>query len=257
MKKQVQQTARLIFLSVVALLATKIAVATPSTIVWIPSADFQSFNTWHLGLDNFIRVQKDNRQRGAGIIDVGLTTGILPFKKLQAEVGIDYLSMGDNIYDDHPVYFNAKIGFPEGALFKNSPAIAIGGYNWGLKKNLTNYNVAYGLLSKTLPFVGRLTAGYYLGNDLILLDSYGKKSNSGVLFSWDRSMKEISDKLWLAVDYQGGNNFMGSLNFGASWAFSKNVSVLVGYDIYNDHKVMYNSTDTSKNAVTIQVDINF
>jgi hypothetical protein len=117
--------------------------------------------------------------------------------------------------------------------------------------------VSYGLLAKTLPFIGRLSAGYYLGNDLILLDSNGNKSNSGVLLSWDRSMKEISDKLWLAVDYQGGNNFMGSLNFGASWAFSKNVSVLAGYDIYNDHKVMYNSTDRSKNAITVQVDINF
>lgn len=257
MKKQVQQTARLIFLSALALAMTSVTTATPSTSVWIPSADFQGFNSWHLGIDNFIRVWKDNRQRGAGIIDFGLTAGILPFKKLQAEVGVDYLSMGDHIYDDYPVYFNAKIGFPEGTLFKNSPAVAIGGYNWGLKKNLTNYNVSYGLLAKTLPFIGRLSAGYYLGNDLILLDGNGNKSNSGVMLSWDRSMKEISDKLWFAVDYQGGNNFMGSLNFGASWAFSKNVSVLAGYDIYNDHKVMYNSTDRSKNAITVQVDINF
>ena len=235
-----------------------IIVATPSTIIWIPSGDFQGFNVWHLGIDNYIRIQDDvNHRRGAGIYDFGITTGILPFKKIQSEIGVDYMSMGDPVYDVHPVYFNGKIGFPEGALFKNAPAIAFGGYNFGLKKNLTNYNMVYGLLAKTFPFLGRLSAGYYSGNKLILLDQNGNKSNSGILLSWDRSMKEISNKLWWAVDYQGGNNFMGSLNFGLSWAFSDKVSVIVGYDIYNDHKVLYNTRDANANAFTTQVDINF
>ena len=37
----------------------------------------------------------------------------------------------------------------------------------------------------------------------------------------------------------------------SSWAFSKNVSVILGYDIYNDQQL------AGKNTFTTQVDINF
>lgn len=230
---------------------------TPSTHIWIPSTDIQGFNTWHLGIDNYIRTQKVNGVRGAGIYDFGITAGVLPFKKVQAEVGIDYLSMGDSVYDDHPLYFNAKIGMPEGAIFTNSPAIAIGAFNIGTKSKLTNYNITYGLIAKTLPIAGRLTLGYYIGNKDVLVDESGKKANSGLLVAWDRTMSEISDKLWIAVDYQGGKSYIGALNVAFSWAFSKNVSVIFGYDIYNNSKAMYNSVNTNANTFTTQLDINF
>ena len=77
------------------------------------------------------------------------------------------------------------------------------------------------------------------------------RPTTGVLLSWDRTMSEISDKLWLAVDYQSGKSSLGALNFGVSWAFSKNVSVIFGYDIYNKTKTGGNNTFTT------QVDINF
>ncbi|MDP3644483.1 MAG: hypothetical protein Q8S54_14995 [Bacteroidota bacterium] len=247
-----------VLLALIALVMTiNTAKATGSTIIWIPSVDFQAFKTMHLGIDNYIRTSKDNGVRGAGIYDFGLTFGALHLKKFQIEVGVDYLTMGDNVYDDQPIYFNTKGGFAEGSLFKNSPAIAIGGYNFGTKNNLTNYNIAYGVIGKTLPIIGRLSVGYYIGNEKLLLDSKGAKANSGVLASWDRPMKEISDKLWLAVDYQGGKNYLGALNLGFSWNFSSNVSVIFGYDIYNDSKTLYNSTNTNKNTFTTQLDINF
>src|SRR5665647_3975638 len=133
----------------IALFSTiNVAMATGSTQIWIPSTDIQAFKTVHLGIDNYIRTEKQlDGKIGAGIYDFGLTAGILPFGKVQAEVGIDYLSMGDNVYDDHPLYFNAKIGMPEGAIFTNSPAIAIGAFNFGTKSKLTNYNITYGLIA--------------------------------------------------------------------------------------------------------------
>jgi len=231
--------------------------STPSTQIWILSTDFQKWKTMHLGIDSYIRTAKVNGVRGAGIIDYGLTTGLLPFEKLQGEIGADYLYMGDDVYDDYPVYFNLKLGMPEDAMFKNSPAIAVGAYNLGLKKNLTNYNIIYGLISKTIPVVGRLTVGYYTGNDKVLVDENLNKANSGLLISWDRTMTEISDKLWLAVDYQGGKNYLGALNFGAAWAFSKNVSVIIGYDIYNNKDAYYNTSNQNANSFTAQLDINF
>jgi hypothetical protein len=231
--------------------------ATSSTQILIPSTDFQGWNTFHLGIDNYLRTAKINGIRGAGIYDLGLTTGLLPFKKLQGEAGIDYLNMGDNIYDDHPIYFNAKAGFPEGALFKNSPAFAVGICNLGFKKNLTNYDILYAEIAKTLPIVGRLSIGYYTGNDKILVDENLKKANVGLLVSWDRAMTEISDKLWLAIDYQGGRSYLGSLNIGFSWVFSKNVTVLLGYDFYNNKKSYYNTNNQNANSFTTQLDINF
>jgi hypothetical protein len=236
---------------------TKYSFSTPSTQIWIPSTDFQKWKTMHLGLDNYIRTSKINGVRGAGIFDMGLTTGLLPFEKFQGEIGIDFLSMGDNVYDDHPYYINAKIGMPEEALFKGSPAIALGGYNFGFKKDLTNYNIVYAEIAKTISILGRFTAGYYTGNDKVLVDENLNKANSGILLSWDRTMSEISDKLWLAVDYQGGKNYLGALSFGASWSFSKNVSVIFGYNIYNNKNAYYNMNNQNANTFTAQVDINF
>jgi len=247
----------LIIIVVAFLVNSEFSYSTPSTQIWIPSSDFQKWKTGHLGLDNYIRTSKIDGVRGAGMFDLGLTTGLLPFEKFQGEIGVDYLSMGDSNYDDYPIYFNAKIGFPEGALFKGSPALAIGAYNVGLKKNLTNYNILYGVIAKTIPFLGRVSAGYYTGNDKVLVDENLNKANSGVLLSWDRTMSEISDKLWLAVDYQGGKNYLGALSFGASWSFSKNVSVIFGYDIYNNKKAYYNTNNQNADTFTAQVDINF
>lgn len=231
--------------------------STPSTQIWIPSTDFQRWKTMHLGIDNYIRTTKIEGIRGAGIFDLGLTTGLLPFEKFQGEIGVDYITMGDNNYDNHPLYFNIKIGMPESALFKNSPAIALGGYYFGLKKDLTNYNIVYGEIAKTIPVIGRLTVGYYMGNAKVLVDENLKKANEGILLSWDRTMTEISDKLWLSVDYQGGESYLGALNFGASWSFSKNISVIFGYDIYNNKNAYYNTNNQNANTFTAQVDINF
>ena len=238
-------------------LSGELIFSTPSTQIWIPSTDFQKWKTMHLGLDNYIRTSKIDGIRGAGMFDLGLTTGLLPFEKFQGEIGVDYLSMGDSNYDDHPIYFNAKIGLPEDALFKGSPSLVLGAYNFGLKKNLTNYNILYGEIAKTIPVLGRVSVGYYTGNDKLLVDENLKKANNGLLLSWDRTMSEISDKLWLAVDYQGGKNYLGALSFGASWAFSKNVSVIFGYDIYNNKNAYYNTNNQNANTFTAQVDINF
>lgn len=227
------------------------AMATPSTQIWIPSTDIQKFGTYHLGLDNYVRETQDN---GAGerlhVYDFGLTTGVLPFEKVQMEAGFDLIFNGTDA-DDRPLYFNAKLGTPEGTLFDGSPALAVGGFAFGTDSDVTDYNIVYGLFAKSLPVIGRLSAGYYVGNDDLLVDENGNEDNDGVLLSWDRTISEISDKLWAAVDYQGGDNSFGALSFGVSWAFSPNVSVIFGYDIFNEEKT------AGQDTFTTQLDINF
>jgi hypothetical protein len=227
------------------------ALATPSTQIWIPSTDIQKFKTGHLGIDYYARSQENDNAQRPHVYDFGLTAGVLPFEKLQMEAGFDLIINGDSNADDHPLYFNAKLGTPEGALFGGSPALAAGGYLFGTENDATDYNVVYGLVAKTLPVIGRLSAGYYVGNDDLLVDEDGDEDNDGVLLSWDRTLSEISDKLWAAVDYQGGDNALGALSLGVSYAFAPNVSVIFGYDIYNE-----NATG-GEDTYTTQLDINF
>ena len=238
--------------------------ATPSTQIWIPSTDTQPFNVWHLGLDNYVRSSGTSHftagQRDPNIYDAGLTVGVLPFDLIKAEVGADYLVNGTP-YDSNPVYFNAKVGLPEGALFTNSvainsPALAVVGFNFGTNSKKgsatrTDQNIVYGEIAETLPVVGRFSVGYYTGNGDVLVGTDGDKANNGILASWDRTMSEISDKLWFAVDYMGGGNFNSGVSFGASWAFSKNTSVIFGYDMWDKPAL------AGANTFTIQLDINF
>jgi len=235
-----------------------VATATPSTQVWIPSTDIQPYKTVHLNFDTYLRDgANDDGSRTAPLVVIGPTVGIMPFEKIQAELGFDFMSAGGDA-DNHPLYFHAKLGTPEGSLFKLSPALAVGGYNFGTKSGdartgelTTKQDILYALAAKTIPVIGRLSAGYYAGNKKALLDANGASDEKGLLLSWDRVMTEISDKLWLSVDYQGGDSALGALSFGASWAFAKNVSVLLGYDIYNEERT------GGQNTVTLQVDINF
>lgn len=228
-----------------------VACATPSTQIWIPSTDVQAFKTGHLGIDYYARAKEDASQQRPHVYDIGLTAGVLPYEKVQMEVGVDLIANGNSAADDHPVYFNAKLGTPEGSMFAGSPALAAGGFLFGTDSASTDYNVVYGLAAKTLPVIGRISAGYYVGNEDLLLDENGEKDNHGVLLSLDRPLTEISDKLWAAVDYQGGDNALGALSFGISYAFAPNVSVIFGYDIYNE-----NAT-AGENTYTTQLDINF
>jgi len=244
-----------------------VAMATPSTQIWIPSTDVQAYKTFHLGIDNYFRAAKaSDGTRQPNTYDIGPVVGFLPFEKLQGEIGFDYLVTTNAVNDNHPWSGNIKLGTPEDSLFKYSPAIAVGGYNLapslnkGLAPNATSgQNIIYGLVARTLPVMGavpslgRVSAGYYRGSEKALVSDPATLSsaNDGVLLSWDRSMTEISDKLWMAVDYQGGKNVDGAVNVGASWNFAKNVSVIFGYDIYTRQSM------AGKNTFTTQLDINF
>ncbi|MBI4634288.1 MAG: hypothetical protein HY742_10405 [Deltaproteobacteria bacterium] len=223
--------------------------ATPSTQIWIPSTDIVPFKTVHFGFDTYIKTEsRDDGTTESTVTNLGLTAGALPFKTVQMEVGIDYRDTGGNHV--YPLLFNAKVGIPEeGALFKYSPAIAVGGYDFGTEKDVTDYNIYYLIAAKTLGALGRFSAGYYTGNDRLLTKTDGTKDNKGILLSWDRTISEISDKLWLAVDYMGGKNSYGALSAAFAWKFAPNVGVLFGYDVYNE--------SAYKPTATIQVDIDF
>src|ERR1039457_2889254 len=173
---------------------TGAAMATPSTQIWIPSTDIQPFLVGHLRIDKYFRASGVTKSgmptRDPNIMDIGLTVGVLPFEKIQTEVGFDYLTIANDPNDNHPFSFNAKIGTPEDAFFKYQPAVAVGIYNLGLSQSAGNgtlgilgnapfvtsgQNIVYGLVARTLPAIGpvpslgRLSFGGYHGAQSALI----------------------------------------------------------------------------------------
>ncbi|MDO8603277.1 MAG: hypothetical protein Q7O04_05465 [Candidatus Omnitrophota bacterium] len=226
--------------------------ATATTHIWAPSTDVQGYKKWHLTSDFYVPAESNSSGvRPNTITNFGLTVGVLPFEKLNAEVGFDYKS-GYGDLDDYPWYFNAKAGIPEYAYGKFFPALAVGIYDVGTKENKTASDIVYAKVAKIFSAgdlsLGRVSLGGFSGDGDILLHG-DKKDNKGLLFAWERPMPEISDKLWVCLEYQGTRSSYGAWNAGFSWKFADNVSGLFGYDFYNDKDL----ADT----YTVQLDIDF
>jgi hypothetical protein len=226
-------------------LASGVAMAIPTSQTWIPSTDAKGFGETTI---NVISIQRFSSKPDAGpsTFDAGAVVGVLPFESLKLEVGFDYLTsnlQNNSQGDNNPFYFNAKLATPEDLGVKGMPAFAVGAYNLGTYDKTqvpngisTRQNIIYGLVAKTLPVVGRLSAGGYYGASRALATAgnpSNSENNSGAMISWDRTMSEISDKLWLGVDYMSGNNFNGEISAGVSWAFSKQITVLAGVQVFN------------------------
>jgi len=219
------------------------ALATPTSQTWIPSADAKGFKEVTINIISMQRFSPKS-DAGASTYDAGIVFGVLPMESLKLEVGFDYLTSNgqtNSAADNHPFYFNGKLATPENLAFKGMPALAVGAYNLGTYDKpevgvSTRQNIVYGLLAKTLPVVGRLSAGGYYGSARALATNANPSNtnnNCGLLLSWDRTISEISDKLWLGVDYMGGNNGNGEISAGVSWAFSKQITVLAGIQVFN------------------------
>ncbi len=247
--------------------------ATPSTHIWAPSTDIQPYKKIHVTADTYTPTTSkgtnvDNYDQHNYVQQVyGLTFSLLSDKpqenllgrvwksldKVGLETGFDYKKGFGSFYDSTPWYFHFKFGLPEDIYFKNMPAFAVGSYDMGTRSHRTNYNLWYFKGAKTISLgkfnLGRFSAGYFNGNGRLLRDKNGLRDNDGPMLAWERTMSEISDQLWLCVDYQGTQSSYGAINYGLAWKFTNNVSAILGYDIYNNR----NLTDT----VTFQLDIDF
>jgi hypothetical protein len=247
--------------------------AVPTSQIWIPSTDAKGFKEVTFNLINIVRFS-DSADAGPNYYQAGVVAGVLPFEAVKLEIGADFLTTGGKLkyQDSHPFLFNAKLATAEDLGSKFTPAFAVGVYNLGTydKPELalsTRQNIIYGLAAKTLPVVGRISAGGYYSASRAMGNGSnfsGTDNNSGTMISWDRTMPEISDKLWLSVDYMSGNNGNGQIGFGGSWAFTKNITLLLGAQIFNPgYKVSQADRDVNsgipggKPAFTTQLFINF
>jgi hypothetical protein len=211
-----------------------------------------------------------------------VTVGVLPFEKLNLEVGIDGLFPGTRLHPamrsiGNSILFNAKLGIPEGALASWSPALNVGLFNAGTKKQVTNMHIVDFLVGKTLGPFGRLHAGGYYGNpDSVLMREGGCKpapdnpvlsciagasgalDNSGAMVGYDFGFWKVKDKegneynKWVfAADYASGKNAIGGGGFGIYHFFTKDISLLTGPVWFNDHVI------NGQWKWTVQLDINY
>jgi hypothetical protein len=252
-----------IFFALSLVLLAGTAFATPSTTYWTPCVmDIQPYKVWHFGEDNYFTVNKkaDSGEQGAFPTDVQLEVGVLPFEKIQMEVGIDAMYP-----TDHPYMFNAKIGTPEDSLFKGSPGINVGIFDVGTysqgqaNHGRTDYDIVDFIVGKTLPLnLGRLHAGYYVGNAKALRSSTDEKENTGYMVAFDHGFFSTKDKagseysqVVFAADYASGKNYIGGGGLGLYYYFTKDISMLVGPVWFNDKGI------NGAMKWTTQLDINF
>lgn len=253
----------LVFLSVICLNITPVF-ATPSTTYWTTStSDVQAYGVWHLGIDNYFTILKEDNTKAGSLTNApvfGMTVGVLPYEKLNMEIGVDLI---EGTYDtsttpakNYPLFFNAKLGTPEGSLFEGSPALNIGMWNIGTKTDVTNYNIIHAMVGKTLPSdMGRIHVGYYSGNDKLLVDATSTATpkapnNSGLMIGYDKWL--VKDKFMFAADWATGKNAISGGGFGVYWFYTPSVSLLMG-PVFPD-KDSYGGKDL---VWTTQMDINF
>jgi hypothetical protein len=209
-----------------------LAHATPSTVFWSPgTAAVQGFGVMHGTYDTYFGTD------GLYPIDLGLTIGVLPLQKLQAEVGVDlvYPTLSGDGGLSFPIYFNAKLGSPEDVFFEGPPGWSAGIYNLGVESDVTDYDMLQGAIGKTLPYIGTLSAGAYYGlNDTLLRNADGEKKQFGVMAGWASPAIDVPkiDKLVLCWDVQSGDNAFGATGGGAAIYFTPTVALLTGPVIF-------------------------
>jgi hypothetical protein len=227
------------------LLACGTAFATPSTTYWTPcTIDIQPAGVAHLGIDDYSTVGS-TAPVSQFPTDVGLTFGANLTHKLALEYGVDVLTPGAS-----PIFFNAKIGFRENVISKSAPAVQLGFFNFGTRHDVTNQNIAYLTVGKSMPNGRtRVAASYYVGNDDVLLSGTGSKQNTGYMVAFDHAI--VPGKWVLAGDYASGKNAIGGGGVGIYYYFTKDISLLGGPVWFNDSQI------NGSTKLTLQLDVNF
>lgn len=206
------------------------ATATPSTTFWAPSvATCQAKGVPHVTYDTYYG------KSGGYPIDTGLTIGLLPGDKVQAEAGYDLLLPGEN---PTQFYLNGKICFTENSMGQGVPGIGVGIANIGFSDG-TKYNLFYAVAQKTLPFGGYIAAGVYHGlSDTLFYSSEGDKTQNGFLAGWASPDIKVGakglEKLVLSADVQTGKNGFGAAGGGLTFYFNSYIGLIVGPVFYFD-----------------------
>jgi hypothetical protein len=230
-------------------LASSTARATPSTTFWAPSTTYiQPYLVPHITYDTYFAggPAPAADETSSGTVQnpslypviTGLTMGVLPWEKLQLEVGFDLL-----LPSRDPFLFNAKLGAPEGLFFKGSPSLAVGVFGIGTKSDVTGFDILYGQIQKSFPWGGYVSAGGYYGagSKILWLSSEGDENRGG--FMGAVSAPDIIlglpglKKLVPVADIQTGENVFGAVGGGLYFYFTDAIDILTGPLFFFDREL--------------------
>ena len=201
------------------------AYATSSTTFWTPATTYvQPYLVPHITYDSYVS------ERAAFQNDYGLTVGVLPFEKFQAEIGVDSFMPG---LPTANLYLNAKLAVPEGALGAWAPGLSAGIVGLGFKPDVSDFDILHLEVGKTLPFIGNLVVGGYFGlNGKLLVSSTGGKQQAGLLGAWTSPDIALDlpglDKINFLADIQTGKNAFGAVGGGIGLYFTPAIDILTG-----------------------------
>ena len=234
----------------VAVLATSSAAqATTSTTFWTPATTYtQPYLVPHLTMDTYFG------ERGDLPLTTGLTIGVLPFEKLQGEVGFDLFYPG---ITTETFSLNGRVSVPEGA-FGALPGLSVGIQGVGFEEDVSDLNMLHGTVSKTFPFVGTLAVGGYYGlNENLLVDENGEPvDQGGFMASWVSPEIKIGkpalDKIFLMADVMTGDHAFGAVGAGVGLYFTEAIALLTGPVFFLNSDVQPGGQST---MWTMQIDV--
>ncbi|MEI7705743.1 MAG: hypothetical protein WCK73_14235 [Deltaproteobacteria bacterium] len=241
--------------------------ATPSTLFWTPATTYvQPYLIPHITYDTYFN-DKANYP-----MDLGLTMGILPWEKIQAEVGIDaflpYWGAQNAAFlsPAGALQFNAKVGLTEGAFGEWFPGISLGIYGVGTNQ-ATQFDILHAEIGKGF-FFGTLTVGGYYGaggSDLIWSDwsnpdapvTLGRAGFIGSYISPDieLGLKGLN-KINFFADIQTGNNAYSAAAAGIGIYFTPSIDILTG-PVFFLNKYSQPGFSNMMWSVQLDIDIDF
>lgn len=244
----------LMAVSAAAVLATaSTASATSSTTFWTPATTYvQPYLVPHITYDSYVA------EKGGLQNDYGLTIGVLPFEKLQGEIGIDSFMPG---LARNNLYLNAKLVVPENAFSPLQPGVSFGVFGVGFKKGTSDYNVLHAEIAKTFPRIGNVAVGGYYGlNEELMVSSDDEKQQGGLMVAWTSPDIVLNltglHKINFIADVQTGKNSFGAAGLGIGLYFTPAIDILTGPVWFNDSK-LFEDTYGSGFMWSVQLDVDF
>jgi hypothetical protein len=246
MKKALKVAVATVMLS-----AATAALATPSTDFWTPATSYvQPYLVPHLTYDSYFG------ERGQYPVDTGVTIGVLPWEKLQGEVGFDLFYPNKT---KTALLLNAKLAVPEGALGEKAPGLSLGVQNIGFEKDVNDLFLVHATVAKTFGSLGNLAVGAYYGvNDKLLLSSSGAKNRAGAMVAYTSPDIVIDlpglNKIVVVADAMTGKNALGAVGGGLSFNFTPSIDVITGPVFFLDKALQPGG---SSMLWTVQLDVDF
>ncbi len=246
--------------ALIALLAAPLAAsATPSTTFWTPATTYvQPFLLPHITYDTSVA------EKGMLQNTYGLTIGVLPWEKLQGEVGLDAFYPTGGISTGDVLQLNAKLTIPESSYGDWFPGISFGIANVGFKSDVSDYDLLHATIAKTFPYVGNIgVGGYYgAGSKLLWTGSDGKVNREGFMASWVSPDIKIGrpglDKIIFLADVSTGKNWFGAAGGGIGLYFTPTIDILTGPVFFLDKSLYQNNTLARTSTMwSVQLDVDF